>query len=109
MLLERETRSGACGVTLDIDMDETEQELVKVLQWFATLKSVKTFRLPTDMQFLRVHEFFLKYILLSAHFKDYPPSKDYQYSFWKWAINYLESLPRSEACTLLSSRCQVND
>lgn len=79
---------------------EVEEILVKVLQYFSTLQSPKSLRIPLHLSFSRAHDFFLNRILLAPHFERYPPSKDYQYTFWKWAIHFLENLPRGEACTL---------
>ncbi|GLB43496.1 putative lysine methyltransferase [Lyophyllum shimeji] len=41
---------------------------------------------------LPVHAFFLEHILLNPHFLQYPPSDQYQKTFWKWAIYHLENM-----------------
>jgi protein-lysine N-methyltransferase EEF2KMT len=43
-----------------------------------------------------VHAFFLS-LLDDPHFRAYPPSADFQRSWWKWAVSQLEALLRSDA------------
>ncbi|GBE77547.1 Protein-lysine N-methyltransferase EFM3 [Sparassis crispa] len=47
---------------------------------------------PSNSPFTEVHGFFLECVLLNLHLRRYPPARQYQYSFWKWAIRHLEEL-----------------
>ena len=70
--------------------------LFNVLRAYATLQPPRSVRKP-DVSFSRTHEFLLKDLLLNPHFQEYPPSRQYQLSFWKWAIDWLEELMSEEA------------
>nr|GAT59569.1 predicted protein [Mycena chlorophos] len=43
-------------------------------------------QLPPDL----VHDFVLNHLLLDPHFAAYPPSEQYQKTFWKWMVRNLE-------------------
>ncbi|KAH9897817.1 putative methyltransferase-domain-containing protein [Cubamyces lactineus] len=70
--------------------------LFQVLRAYATLQPPKSIQLPVDLPFDVVHDFLLERILLNRHFQEYPPSKQYQGLFWKWAIDRLELLLSEE-------------
>ena len=74
--------------------------LFDVLRAYATLKSPRHIQKP-DVSFASAHQFLLEKVLLNAHFKEYPPSTQYQLSFWKWAIDWLENLIDGEACSTI--------
>ncbi|KAM5532252.1 hypothetical protein V8D89_014091 [Ganoderma adspersum] len=69
--------------------------LFNVLRAYATLQSPKAIERP-GASFSTVHDFLLHHLLLKPHFVDYPPSKQYQITFWKWAIEWLEVLMSGE-------------
>lgn len=76
----------------------TEHPLLNVLRAYATLRPPKAIWRP-EVSFSLAHDFFLDYLLLNPHFKQSPPSIQYQISFWKWAIEWLEGLMSEEAGT----------
>lgn len=71
--------------------------LFDILRIYATLQSPKLILTP-DVPFESAHVFLLDHVLLNRHFGEYPPSKQYQLTFWKWAIGWLERLASDEAC-----------
>ena len=71
--------------------------LFDILRIYATLQSPKLILTP-DVSFESAHAFLLDHVLLNHHFGEYPPSKQYQLTFWKWAIGWLERLASDEAC-----------
>ncbi|KAI0778766.1 putative methyltransferase-domain-containing protein [Trametes elegans] len=70
--------------------------LFYVLRGYATLQAPKTIE-KADVLFFALHGFLLDHILVNRHFQAYPPSKQYQVSFWKWAIEWLEQAASDEA------------
>ena len=74
--------------------------LFNVLRAYTTLQSPKAIERP-GASFSAVHGFLLHHLLLNPHFGDYPPSRQYQTTFWKWAIEWLEALMSGEACCYL--------
>ncbi|KAL1951104.1 hypothetical protein VTO73DRAFT_253 [Trametes versicolor] len=70
--------------------------LFDVLRAYATLQSPKTI-MRISVPFGVLHGFLLNHILLNPHLREFPPSKRYQVSFWKWAIDWLEQLASDEA------------
>lgn len=72
-------------------------ELIALLAGYALLQSPRLLQLPQGLPFITVHDFLLDHVLLNTHFQAYPPSPQYQVSFWKRAINDLESRISSEA------------
>lgn len=73
-----------------------EPLLSSILFCYSALVPVKNLAFPSNIPFDVAHGFFLRKILLNDHLKQYPPSESYQQSFWKWALDRLESLPRSD-------------
>ncbi|KZT08561.1 uncharacterized protein LAESUDRAFT_648541 [Laetiporus sulphureus 93-53] len=69
--------------------------LLDVLRGFASLCPSRL-QQPPLVGFKEFHDFLLHSILLNPHFQQYPPSKQYQASFWKWAIGLLERLVTEE-------------
>ncbi|TBU52299.1 hypothetical protein BD310DRAFT_998891 [Dichomitus squalens] len=82
--------------------------LFDVLRAYGTLQPPKGIEKP-DVPFAAAHEFLLKHLLLNPHFDDYPPSRQYQIKFWKWAIEWLESLMSDEARGPLIRFCTPPD
>lgn len=74
--------------------------LFNILRAYATLQPPKSIQKP-EVPFSAAHDFLLQRLLLSPHFNDYPPSRQYQITFWKWAIEWLESLMSGEARYIL--------
>lgn len=70
--------------------------LFDILRAYATLQSPKAMK-RISAPFGVLHDFLLNHILLNAHLREFPPSKQYQVSFWKWAIDWLEQLASDEA------------
>ena len=70
--------------------------LVDILRSYATLKSPKLLQKPT-VAFQSAHNFLIDHVLLNPHFQEFPPSSQYQLSFWKWAIDWLEDMMTEEA------------
>ncbi|KAH9849275.1 hypothetical protein C2E23DRAFT_870795 [Lenzites betulinus] len=75
--------------------------LFDVLRAYGTLQPPKSIR-KEDITFNPLHSFLLDHILLSHHFEAFPPSKQYQSSFWRWAIDWLEELVADEARHILT-------
>ena len=73
--------------------------LFHVLRAYAILQPPRSISKP-NTSFSILHDFVLHHILHNPHFQQYPPSKQYQLSFWKWAIEWLESLISEEACKI---------
>ncbi|KAI0756301.1 hypothetical protein C8Q80DRAFT_1127820 [Daedaleopsis nitida] len=67
------------------------EPLFDVLRGYATLRPPRAILKPA-VPFVPTHEFLLNALLLNPHFQEFPPSKQYQRSFWKWAIEWLEEL-----------------
>ena len=76
--------------------------LLDVLRAYATLRPARLIIKP-DASFVLAHDFLLNRLLLNPHFEQYPPSTQYQISFWKWAIDWLEELMSEEAGGLSDS------
>ena len=73
--------------------------LLDILAAFASLTPSKYINSLShlDLTFDEIHNYILKYILLNAHFEKYPPARQYQISFWKWIIQQLENIAKTEA------------
>lgn len=74
-------------------------ELFEILRSFSSLFPPNSLTFPTQLPPSAIHDFLLESILLNSHFKTYPPSTQYQKTFWKWAINNLEVFGSGEAST----------
>ncbi|KAG6830344.1 hypothetical protein H0H92_001137 [Tricholoma furcatifolium] len=75
-----------------------EPELFDILRAYASLAPLKGIKFPEDLGFDAIHTFLVDHILLNPHFLQYPPSEQYQSTFWKWAIHRLEKTTNDEAC-----------
>jgi hypothetical protein len=73
-------------------MAQLPKDLFELLRGYSALVPVKFLFFPFNLPFFLVHDFLLNEILLEPHFGVYPPSKEYQYTFWKWAICNLEQM-----------------
>ncbi|KAI0073952.1 hypothetical protein K474DRAFT_125683 [Panus rudis PR-1116 ss-1] len=74
--------------------------LLNVLAAYASLTPPKFIEFPENISFAEAQEFFLKHLLLNKHFEKYPPSKQYDESFWKWAVEKLEKLAKAEGAEI---------
>lgn len=70
---------------------KVHRDLFALKRAYAALRPPAQIECPGHLRFSAVHEFFLQSILLDPHLQQYPPSRQYQTVFWKWAIAYLES------------------
>ncbi|KAJ7146268.1 hypothetical protein C8R44DRAFT_757025 [Mycena epipterygia] len=65
-------------------------DLFQILRGYASLIPPNHLQFPSELQAQAIHDFLVDHVLLSVHFQTYPPSKQYQKSFWKWIIPHLE-------------------
>ncbi|OCH95682.1 hypothetical protein OBBRIDRAFT_871167 [Obba rivulosa] len=72
-------------------MQYPPEPLFDVLRAYAALYPPRLLQFPREFKFHQVHNFLVDSILLNRHFQEYPPSAQYQASFWKWAIDRLEN------------------
>ncbi|KAH9949381.1 hypothetical protein B0H21DRAFT_131633 [Amylocystis lapponica] len=79
-------------------MEHIPEPLFKLLRGFAALVPPRMLDFPSNVPFTAVHNLLLDAILLNPHFEAYPPSREYQATFWKWAIRELEAVAIDEAC-----------
>ncbi|KAJ7665208.1 hypothetical protein DFH06DRAFT_309176 [Mycena polygramma] len=77
-------------------------DLFHILRGYASLIPANKLRFPSHLQTQVIHDFLVDHILLNAHFKKYPPSQDYQRTFWKWIIPALEKKLGSDVGSSLS-------
>ena len=63
-----------------------------ILRGYSSLAPPKSLSIPSHLSFAEIHDFLLSILLLSSHLHQYPPSRQYQKAFWKWAIQILEDL-----------------
>ncbi|KAJ7606813.1 hypothetical protein FB45DRAFT_1068225 [Roridomyces roridus] len=68
-------------------------ELFEILRGYAALVPPKHLQFPTHLEAHVINTFLADRILTNPHFERYPPSKQYQKSFWKWTIDHLEKMP----------------
>src|ERR1700728_1453355 len=72
----------------------------KLLRGYSALLPPKAMNFPNHLPLADVHSFLVDSVLLGQnlpHLQAYPPSKIYQYAFWKWAICRLENMLTDEA------------
>lgn len=67
------------------------RDLFALKRAYAALRPPAQITFPGYLGFSTIHEFLLQSILLDPHLQQYPPSRQYQTVFWKWAIAHLES------------------
>ncbi|KAJ7508581.1 hypothetical protein B0H11DRAFT_1848194 [Mycena galericulata] len=65
-------------------------DLFQILRGYAALIPPNHLSFPSHLQAEVIHDFLVDRVLTNPHFKTYPPSKEYQKSFWKWIILHLE-------------------
>ncbi|KAI0673724.1 putative methyltransferase-domain-containing protein [Trametes maxima] len=82
--------------------------LFDVLRAYATLQPPKLIE-TREIQFNALHGCLLDHILLSPHFQEYPPSKQYQAAFWKWAIARLERLTISNNGLIFHVKDEIDE
>ena len=82
-----------------MDLEKLPESLLDILRGYGALCSPRYLEFPIDLSFPQVHDFFVKRLLLNSHFVAYPPSPEYQKIFWKWVVEKLEQLIRTEAST----------
>lgn len=75
---------------------DAKKYLPRVVHAYSALTPPRFLKIPSIFSFSDVHDFFLIDILLDDHLNKYPPARDYQRSFWKWALEKLESLSGDE-------------
>ncbi|KAF7347386.1 Protein-lysine N-methyltransferase EFM3 [Mycena venus] len=78
--------------------------LFQILRGYASLVPPNRLQFPSHLQAQVTHDFLVDHILLNAHFQNYPPSTDYQKSFWKWVIPHLEKKLESDSEIEVDSR-----
>jgi protein-lysine N-methyltransferase EEF2KMT len=74
-----------------------QNDLFQLLRGYSALVPIKDLPAPSQLPVSLVHDFLLNSILLDPHLQSYPPSDEYQFSFWKWAIQWLEDRALDEA------------
>ncbi|KAK0465492.1 uncharacterized protein EV420DRAFT_1760162 [Desarmillaria tabescens] len=67
-----------------------DSELFTILREYAAIVPVSRIRFPYSSSKDTLHDFLLQSIILNPHFQKYPPSKQYQKSFWKCVVQHLE-------------------
>ncbi|KAJ6623162.1 putative methyltransferase-domain-containing protein [Mycena sp. CBHHK59/15] len=79
--------------------DPIHEDLFQMLRGYSSLILPNHLHFPSHLQAQSIHDFLVNHVLMSAHFQLYPPSDEYQKSFWKWVIPRLENRIASEAPT----------
>ncbi|KAJ7110321.1 hypothetical protein C8R43DRAFT_1139336 [Mycena crocata] len=74
----------------------TPPDLFQLLRGFAALIPPNHLQFPSHLEADVIHNFLVDRVLMNPHFQTYPPSKQYQKSFWKWVIDDLEKKLRSD-------------
>lgn len=65
-------------------------ELDVVLQGYCRLAKLSELSLPDSVGLEELQQFLVAQLLLDSHLQSYPPSQQYQKTFWKWYIIELE-------------------
>ncbi|KAL5519172.1 hypothetical protein ACEPAH_855 [Sanghuangporus vaninii] len=65
-------------------------ELFFILRAFASLSPIKYLAWPATTPVEEIQSFLIDHLISSDHFRLYPPSANYQKSFWKWVISRIE-------------------
>ncbi|KAJ7361192.1 hypothetical protein DFH08DRAFT_367655 [Mycena albidolilacea] len=79
-------------------------DLFQILRGYASLVPPNRLQLPAHPQTQIIHDFLVDQILLNGHFQKYPPSPEYQRSFWKWIISQLEQRMANDSEMEVDSR-----
>lgn len=66
------------------------QGLFALIQAYASLAPLSNLKWPDELGSEKIQQALIKHLILSRHFKTYPPSDAYQWSFWKWIIQQIE-------------------
>jgi hypothetical protein len=83
-------------------------DLFQILRGYASLVPPNRLQFPAHPQTQIIHDFLVDQILLNAHFQKYPPSPEYQRSFWKWIISQLEQRMANDVGRSLPSILRFN-
>ncbi|CAK5280722.1 unnamed protein product [Mycena citricolor] len=70
-------------------------DLFQLFRGYSSLRSPTQLAFPSHLGTAAIHEFLLS-LLTSEHLQTYPPSLQYQKTFWKWVIPLLERKLASE-------------
>ncbi|KAF8899222.1 hypothetical protein BD779DRAFT_1659128 [Infundibulicybe gibba] len=81
---------------MDVAEENIPRDLFELLRGFSSLTPPNRLCFPANISPVLVHDFLINFILLNSHIRDYPPSREYQKNFWKWAITHLESIEEFE-------------
>lgn len=84
-----------------LDLAGLPDPLFAVLQGYASLTTTRELPDLKTVSFEEAHDFFLNWLLLNPHFQAYPPSRQYQALFWKWAVGRLEESLASQVSLAL--------
>ncbi|KAJ7492140.1 hypothetical protein FB451DRAFT_518234 [Mycena latifolia] len=84
-------------------------DLFQILRGYAALIPPHHLQFPFHLEAHAIHDFLVAHILTSAHFKAYPPSKQYQKSFWKWIIPLIEKQMAADPDSELEVDSRVYD
>ncbi|KAF5392400.1 hypothetical protein D9757_002298 [Collybiopsis confluens] len=68
------------------------RDLFDLLQDYVSLTPARLIKFPSHVPFPEINSGLVHHILLNPVFQTYPPSKQYQRSFWKFTISHLEIL-----------------
>lgn len=71
-------------------------QLFTILRNYYALTPTNRLQFPSECSPKAINDFLLNEILITEHHQQYPPSVQYQTRFWKWALENLEELGRSQ-------------
>ncbi|KAH7906474.1 putative methyltransferase-domain-containing protein [Hygrophoropsis aurantiaca] len=77
-------------------MSEDNKNLFSLLWGYSALVAPQKLVFPTHLPFSIVQHFLIHHILLNPHLEIYSPSERYQYTFWKWVTQCLETMPQHD-------------
>ncbi|GAV98902.1 Protein FAM86B1 [Lentinula edodes] len=73
-------------------MDSIRWEMFTVFRDYASLVPARFIQIPPNVPFAEINRCLVELLILNPHFQKYPPSKQYQRSFWKIIIGQLEDI-----------------
>ncbi|KAJ3936148.1 MAG: putative methyltransferase-domain-containing protein [Lentinula lateritia] len=73
-------------------MDSIRWEMFTLLRDYASLVPARFIQIPSNVPYAEINRFLVELLVLNPHFQKYPPSKQYQRSFWKMIIGQLEDI-----------------
>lgn len=82
----------------------SEQALFAVLRQYSCLAPPNRFKFPRDIALGRLQEFLVEKILHNDLLTAYAPSTQYQKTFWRRVIDYLEKRSQEACVTDISIR-----